>query len=803
MLNLWQDLRYAVRVLGKSPGFTLTTILTLALGIGAATAIFSIADAVLLRPLQFRNQDRLVEVFEDASKIGFPENSPAPANYIDWKQRNHVFADMAASATDNLNLTGVARPQEVIGTRMTVNMLPMLGISPVIGRNFTPEEDQAGFPMVAIISSQIWQQQFGGDPRILDRVIHLNGKPFQVIGVMPPGFTFPRESDVWVPLGLSAGQVNNRGNHWLFIFALLKPHVSLETARTEMRAIARQLSAEHPDTNTDIGAVVIPLRDEFVGDLRVGLYLLLAGVAVVLLIACANIAGLMLARATVAQRETTIRVAIGATRGDLIRQSLAHSLLLAFAGAVAGLALALAAQPFLWRMVPVPLQAWTRTGLDWRVGLFSLAVTTLSALAFGFFGMSRLPSQIHSALRENDRSSTSGRSNLRSGLVIAEIAFGLCVLVASALMVETLWRLNHVPLGFDPDHVLTMRTAVPLAPGSPYDDLRFRFRFYSAVIDRVSHLPGVISAGYTTFHPLSLTNRGGTSGFTIEGHPPLKLGEDNDANHRVISPDYLQTIGVRLIRGRFFSESDGPDSPHVALINEALARQYFPGEEPIGQHIQENGAAWTIVGIVGDTREMSIMRPARAEMYFPYTQDSIFEPRELAVRVVGDPMNYAEAVRKAIWAVDPQQPVAAVMPMRQLVDYEITAPDTEVKLLSFFALVSLLLVAVGIYGLISFSVAQRVREIGLRMALGANRGAILWQFLKSGMGLTAIGLALGMFLSLALAHAMRSLLYGISPDNPTSIGVACLAFVVISFTATFVPARRAASSEPMEALRTE
>lgn len=812
MGSLPQDLRYALRQLRRTPGFTLTSVLTLAIGIGATTALFSLADAVLLRPLQFAHQDRLVEVFEDASWMGFPRNTPAPGNFSEWKQRNHVFEDMAALSSDGVNLTGAGSPDHVPATYVTANLFPLLGVTPIHGRNFLATEDEAEGTKVIIISAGLWQRRFGGDPNVIGRDVKLDLEAYRIVGVMPRGFTFPERSQIWAPLGLSSADLQNHGSHFLHVYARLRPGVSVKTAQADMSAIAHELAVEYPETNTNLGVGLISLRDDFLGDLHLALTLLLAGVGCVLLIACANVAGLMIARATVRQKEIAIRVTLGASGARLFQQAIAESILMALAGAALGLLLTVVALPFLNRLVPLAMAAWTKPVIDWSVATFATLISIISALTFGLLGFAPVRVEITSSLQQGGRSIRGTRNNARRVLVMAEIALALPLLVASGLIIQTVRKLSHVELGFTPDHVLTARTVLSATKGSPYEHFVVRTSFYRQVLQRVGRIPGVGSAGYTSFLPL--TNRGGTNGFAIEGRPPLKAGEFNDANFRLVSPKYFLTMGMYLRAGRLFTEADNNEAPRVAVINHAMARTYWRDEDPVGRRFrlsEQAGsprAGWiTIVGVVDDVRQMGLNLNGRAEMYFPYNQDvtdsEFFYPKDLAVRVEGAPDNYADAIRKAVWSVDSQQPVSDVQPMQQLVSDELVSRNTQLKLFVAFALVSLLLAAIGLYGLIAYTVTQRTQEIGVRMALGARRDHILWLYLGEGARVILIGLAVGFAGSVAVIRALRGLVYGVTDTNPVPLFVSVAVLTTVGALAAYLPARRAALIEPMEALRTE
>jgi len=809
MSTFFADFKYSVRTLQRSPGFAAFAILALALGIGANVAVFSAVDAMLLRPMQFRDASRLVKVFEDGSKIGFPRNTPAPANFADWKARNRVFEDMGALQGQIYAITGDGAPEQVEGNPVTANLFPLLGVAPALGRNFLPEEDRPGGPKVAILSFRLWQQRYGADRSAIGRGIRLDGETYQIVGIMPRGFIFPDRSDIWVPIAFRPDQLSQRSNHYLQVYARLKPGVTLESAQREMAGIGSQLAHEYPATNTLFGAGVVGLREEMLGDIRLGLWVLACGVGCVLLIACANVAGLLLARAAGREREMAVRAALGAGRLRLIRQSMAEALVLSLAGGGVGFLFAMWTIPFLQSLVPKTLAGWSQPQLDWRLLAFAFLVSTVSALVFGATpAVSISEVDLSNSLQRGGRGGIGGRTGLRRGLVISEVAIAVVLSVGAGLLVQTLWTLAHVDLGFRPEGVLTMRTNLPLSAESVYRNFPARAEFYRRVLERVRSIPGVIAAGYTTYLPL--TNRGGTSGFRVEGAPEPTPDQDDDSNHRVISAEYLQNMGVRLRAGRYFTQFDGPEQAPVAIINEAMARQFWPGRDPLGHRFQliRPNAPWiTIVGIVDNVRQMGLDVVGRAEMYFPCTQPAAsvgyYAPRDLAVRVQGDPLGYSAAVWEAIWSVDRNQPVSNVMPMTQFVSEELAARDVEVELLSVFAALALLLAAIGLYGLLAYTVVQRMREIGVRIALGAQPRQVLRATMGEGLRLVLAGLGVGLVGAWALTGAMQKLLYGVKAGDPATFAIAAALLVVVGLLACYVPARRAALVDPMVALRYE
>jgi predicted permease len=808
---LIQDLRFAVRQLRKSPTFTLVALITLAIGIGATTAIFALADAVLLRPLQFANQSRLVQIFEDATKVGFPKNTPAAGNFIAWKERNRSFVDMAATRNTSFNVSA-GTPEKVDGARINANLLSILGVQPALGRGFASEEDRSGGPKVALISAALWQQRFGSDPNILSRDITLNYAPYRIVGVMPHGFTFPEKAQIWVPIQLSSEELQNRNSHNLHVYGLLREGVSLKQANTDLENIAHQLANETPDSNLNLGAYAHPLREEFVGDLKLMLMLLLAGVACVLLISCGNVAGLMMARAAVRNREIAIRAALGASRGRLIQQAIIESVLLALSGSVLGLLLTAAVLPFLSRLVPIAMAAWAKPVIDWRLVVFTTTVSVASALLFGLVGFAPVKINLLAALQQGGRGIQQSRTTLRRVLVGAQIGLALPLLVASCLMVQTVWKLSHQDLGFTADHVLTARTPLAFGNNSPYEKPEARNRFYREVVEGLQRIPGVLSAGYTSFLPL--TNLGGTNSFTIEGQPPRRPGEYNDANVRFVSPNYLQTLEMRLLSGRLLQESDNENAPGAVVITKNTAQKYFHIENPVGRRINfgeetpDKQTIWyTVVGVIEDIHQAGLDKAPRPEMYFPYSQmkdwPDFFYPRDLAVRASGDPSTYSDAVRKVVWSVDPLQPVANIQPMTTWMEDELSPRNIQLQLFAAFGVVSLLLSAIGLYGLLAFTVTQRKQETGVRMALGAQTSDILRLYLVDGVRIIAAGVGFGVAASLITQRLMQSALYGVSDGGLIAIVAGSTVLIIIGLVAVYMPAREASRTEPMEALRTE
>jgi predicted permease len=807
--HLFQDVRFGARMLRKNPGFTFFAVAVLAMGIAANTAIFSIADTVLLRPLPYRDANRLVMVWEDASSYGFPRDTPAPGNFSDWKSRNQVFEDMAATSYGgSFNLTGAGNPEELVGKSVTANLFSLLGVSPALGRDFRPEDDVPGAPRVAILSHGLWVRRFGADPQIAGKEISLNDEKCTVIGVMPRGLQFPnRETELWTPAQFTKEKLANHSSHFLNVIARLKPGVPLETANANLAAIARQLEKEYPDSNAKVGAFAVPLREELAGDVRPAILMLLGAVGFVLLIACANVANLLLARATARRRELAMRLALGATRGRLMKQMLTESLLLAGLAGATGLLLSIWGTRFLASLIPAGIAPPAGSGVDARVLAFTIVVSIATGILFGMIPATRIShlDLVGSMKQGSARSGVgSGGRRLGNALVISEVALAIVLLAGAALMIRSLENLYHLDPGFRADHVLVMRTPLPR---QKYEAFARRTAFYDQVLARVGSLPGVVAAGYTTWVPL--TNEGGATGITIEGRPEPAPGKILIPNTRIVSRDYVRALGMTLVEGRLLDERDAMGAPPVALINQTMARNYWPGENPIGRRFKQGAyqanSPWiTVAGIVGDVHQAGLDVPARAEMYLPYQQQDFgFEPEYLAVRSSGDPLQLAEAVRQQVWAVDKEQPVAGVMPLEDLVGETLAPRRMQALLLGGFAGLALLLAALGIYAVISFGVAQRAQEISVRVAMGAQPRDVLRMILSQGLKLFGIGAALGLAAALALSRALVHLLYGVSPSDPASFAAVTAVLAGVSLLACYVPARRAMRMDPVAGLRNE
>jgi putative ABC transport system permease protein len=807
LADIGHDLRFAARVLLKNPGFTVVAVVALALGIGANSAIFSVVNTVLLRPLPYKDPARLMMVFEDNSKLGYPRDTPAPANYIDWHDQNKVFSAMAAMDQLSLNLTGESEPEKIDGHRVSASFFPLLGVDPQLGRWFSPEEDQPGQNRVVVLSHALWQRRFAGDPGVVGKTITLNGAGFQVVGVMPAGFQFPsREDQFWTPIAFTPQQAARRGSHYLDVVARLKEGVTLEQAQAEMSTIASRLQQQYPQSNTDVGATVVPLQEQLVGDIKPALLVLLGAVGFVLLVACANVANLLLARAAARQKEIATRIALGASRIRLIRQFLTESVLLASLGGVVGLLLSVWGVRVLKAFIPDTISQAKDISIDVKVLLFTLLVSLLTGLVFGLApALQATKFNLNETLKEGGRDSAAGsRGNrIRAALVVAEVAISLVLLVGAGLLINSFLRLRNVDPGFRAENVLTMN--VVLTP-QKYPDLARRAAFYTDVIGRVEALPGVKSA--TVASQIPLTQQGDSSGLLFEGRPDPPAGQPNLAAIRVVGAHYFQTMNVRLLRGRVLTDQDRADSPSVAVISETMARRYWPGDDPMNKRFSfgrpESDTDWvTVVGVVNDVRQFGLDAEVKPQVYMSYQQMDGFVPRYLIVSTSVEPRSVAGSVRGAVWEVDRDQPVSDISTMEDVLSESLARQRFSTILLGVFGAVALVLAAVGIYGVMSYSVAQRTHEIGIRMALGAQPRDVLKLAVGQGLKLVLVGVAIGAAVALALTRVMASLLYGVSATDPVTFVTISLVLVGVALLASFIPARRATKVDPLIALRYE
>ncbi len=816
METFWQDLRYGARMLVKNPGFTLVAILTLALGIGANTAIFSVVNAVLLRPLPFYSSERLLALGQTEAEDRSNLSQFSFRNFADLREQTKAFERLAAYYNNTMTLTGQGEAARLRTTVATADLFPLLGVSPALGRVFLPEEDNAGaggrgYP--AILSWDCWQQHFGGEDGVVGRTITLNGNAYTVAGVMPAKFLFPvqaQPTEVWISTARDNEKTGEgsimveRGYRAWRVVGRLKDSATIQQAQTEADLVASNLATQFPHMNKDVGIKVMPLLEWLVGNLRFTLLLLFGTVGVVLLIACSNVANLLLERAVSRQREITVRVALGASRWRIARQLVTESLMLALAGGTLGSLLAMWSTTLIVSLSPESITRITETRLDARVFVFTAAVSLLTGVLFGLApAISVSPGGLAEALKEGGRS---GAGGLRSGrarnlLVVAEVALALVLLIGAGLLVQTLVRLQNVPLGFDPRNVLTMNVAKS-STGTPEQT----GEFFRQLSDRIRTLPGVVNASVTWQLPLS--GASATTGLEIEGQPPKETASLPVGVLHSAGPGYFRTMGIPLLEGRDFTDRDDMKSAPVIIVNETLAKKFFPAGDAIGKHMtpgfSTTGGAVKreIVGVVGDVKHRSLRGASMYEFYFAQAQMPLTS-MTVVVRTSGDPHALVGAVRKEVQSMDGNAPVFSILTAEEYMARSVASPRFNMTLVAAFAAVALLLTAVGLYGVISFSVSQSTREIGIRLALGAQTSDVLKLVMGQGLVLTLLGVGAGLAAAYLLTRLMSSLLFGVgATDVVTFVGVSLL-LLTVALLACYLPARRASRVDPMVALRYE
>ncbi|MBW4697200.1 MAG: ABC transporter permease [Aphanocapsa lilacina HA4352-LM1] len=806
MQMLLQDGRYGLRMLAGSPGFTVVAVLTLAVVIGANTAIFSVVSAVLLRSLPYAEPERLVQVWETVPRRDQMESSISVPNYLDWREQNRVFERIALYGQAAFNLSSNGRTERLVGAIVSANFFETFGTAPLLGRGFQPQEEKTADSRVAVISYGLWQRRFEASAAVLGKTVTIDSRPYTIVGVMPPGFQFPQgERDIWVPFAFDTDQ--KRGSHSHRAVARLKSGVNLAQASEQINIVALDLARQYPDTNTGRGVALVPLYEELVGDVRPALLVLTGAVAAVLLIGCANVANLLLARAVVRRKEFALRVALGASRSRLVRQLLTESTLLSLFGGACGLVLAYFGVRLLVALSPADLPRAQEIAVDGTVLAFTVAVAFATAFLFGLApALQATRIDCNEALKDGGRTATGGRSRnrLRNLLVVVEVSLALMLLVEAGLLGQSLWRLQSVEPGLNPKNVLTAGIYLPVAK---YRDERQIVDFFDRLLARIRALPGVSSASGIFTLPLSGSSSDGT--FIIEGRPPVGPGQEPSAGYLIVGPDYLQTMGIPLLRGRAFDERDRATSPKVALINETMAQKFWPGEDPVGRRLSIDTPrpapeSWIeIVGIAKDARTLALNKPVRPEMYFPYSQLA-WPFLTLVIRTgTGDPAALGNALREQVKAMDSDQALGEVQTMEAVIAESIEQERFNALLLVLFAAVALVLSGVGLYGVIAYSVTQRTHEIGIRLALGAERGSIVRLVVGQGMAPAIAGVAIGLVAAAALGRLLSSLLFGVSAiDPPTFLGVAAV-LLGVAFLACFLPARRATRVDPMVALRYE
>ena len=823
------DLRFAIRQLLKNPGFTAVAVLTLALGIGANTAIFSVVSSVLLRPLAFKDPDRVVLVWERNVKKGYEMNHVGVATFLDWKAQNKSFESMAAFGLDEaLSLTGEYEPERVTAVPVSANLFGVLGVNPILGRTFRVEEETPGRDQVIILGHGLWQRRFGSDPNLVGKTILLDGRSYLVVGIMPPGFVFPgmtgvlygfffsKPADVWIPLALPAEMLGIRGSHLLEVVARLKPDVSLSQAGAEMDAMMQRISQANPAEVMGDHARVIPLHEQSVGTVRSGLLVLLGAVAFVLLIACANVANLLLARAASRQKEIAVRVALGASRLQIIRQLLTESVLLALLGGALGTLFALWSIDLLVGTVgdtiALTTPGWTDIRIDRGVLGFTLLISLATGVMFGLMpALQSAKPNLNKSLKEGERGSTEGfqRNRLRSLLVVTQIALAMMLLTGAALMLQSFLRLQGVNPGFDVNRVITMQLNLP---ESRYTNQQQRAAFFQRLTERCRSLPGVQFAAATAQLPLS-SDVGNTT-IEVVGRPSLPPGQWEVTDFISVTPEYLGAMQIQLRAGRFINDRDTEESPPVCVINQTTAHRYFGKEDPTGKKLKLgiNNFTPEIVGVVRDVRQRSLdvdslspqlQKLMSSQVYVPYAQTAFWPKMTVVVRTSSAPMALANALRAEVRALDKDLPVSKVRTMETVRGDSIAQPRFRARLIVLFGALAMALATIGIYGVMAYSVARRTHEIGLRMALGAQNADVMKLVLRQGIWLTVTGLALGLAGAFALTRLIVKLLYGVSATDPLTFAVVAGLLFAVALLACWIPARRATRVHPMEALRYE
>jgi len=777
-------------------------VLTLALGIGANTAIFSVVNGVLLRPLPYLESDCLIMIFESNPKGGWPKFSVAPPNFVDWRAQNQVFDNLAAVNGAHYSLTGQDKPERILGARVSASLFKVLGVLPALGRGFTSEDDQHGRHQVAILSQGLWERRFGRDPGILGKTITLDAESYTVVGVMPAGFLFPNaETELWTPIGFAPYELSNRSGHTMTVIGRLKPNITVERADAEMRTIARRLEAQYPESNKGWSVTFVPLLEETVGGSQRTLLVLLGAVGFVLLIACANVANLMLARSAARQKEFVIRAALGAGRIRVIRQLLTESLILASCGGVLGLLMAYWGIDILTLLKPANLPRVQEIKLDGWVLAFTLILSSLTGVVFGL-APALHASKGDQALKEGGRGSSAGvhGNRVRSLLVVSEVALSLVLLISAGLMIRSFFLLRQVDPGFKPDRVLAMDMSLP---NVKYPSVQERVRFVEQLLKRVEVLPGVQSVA--TVFGIPMSEIGGFISLSVEGRLPPALDEPSSAGYHQASPNYFRTLSMPILKGRGFTERDSTNAASVVIVSETLVRKFFPNENPLGQRITVGDGGpnpCEIVGVVCDVKGSGLDAAVDAEMYLPMLQ-RCWGYVELVARTAGDPLAVVNTVREEVWALDKDQPLHNIRTLDQLVTNSVAQCRFAMLLLGIFAGVALVLAGVGIYGMMAYTVTQRTQEIGIRMALGAQTVDMLKLVIGRGMVLAGAGIAVGLPTALGLTRLMSSLLFEIKPTDGMTLSSVVIILAAIAVLACLVPARRAANVDPMEALRYE
>jgi putative ABC transport system permease protein len=802
MNAMLQDITYAIRMLRKNPGFTFAITLTLILGIGANTAIFSVVNAILLRPLPFKYPDRLVRIWGNNVEKGRNQAPISPADFADWRAQNQVFEDIAAYSNWNPNRAD-GETERMAGLRISASLFSVLGVEPALGRTFLAEEDQPKRNQVVMISHGFWQRAFGSDPSVLGKTLTLDGLPHTIVGVMPSDFQFPpgvEKKDLWSPIAFSPNDLSLRGTRYLQVVGRLRQGLTLAQAKSDMENIARQTEQQYPQTNSGWGVAVANLHEELVGDIRSALLIMLGAVGFVLLTACANVTSLLLAKASIRQREMAIRASLGASRARLIRQMLIESVLLSLAGGALGTFLALGGVKLIVAAAPVKLLRVRDVSIDGWVLIFTLVISLLSGMAFGLLpALQASKINLNESLKEGSQSlaGSRGRLRIRNGLVVCEIALALVLLVGAGLMIKSFARLMSVDSGLNPTGVLTAQISLPSARYSTPEQER---AFFRQLLERIEALPGVQHAGITSFLPLGGTNMDWL--FAIEGRPVSDPSEILYAEYRQVSDGYFQAMGTPIIRGRDFSDRDTENTPGVIIINQAFGRRFFANEEPLGKRIGfGKKPVWReIIGVVADVRHFGLDAEPKAEAYVTHLQDP-WPSMAVVVRSTSEINNLAAIIRGEVRVIDKNQPVYNVRSMQELISSSVAPRRLSMLLLSIFSAVALVLAAVGVYSVVAYSVVQRTHEIGVRMALGAQQNDVLKLLVGQGIRLGSAGVILGSLAAFAITRVLSSLLYQVSSTDLTIFISLSLALACIVVLASYLPARRATKIDPAVALR--
>ena len=806
MESLLRDLKFSVRSLLKRPALAIIAIVTLAIGIGANSAIFSVVNALLLKPLPFPDPDRIVALWDKVPSRGVERNEVTVANYLDWRAQNRTFEQLGMYRWWSTNLTGADSPERVQGFQVTPNFLDIVGVKPLLGRGFSGDEDQPGKDAVALLTYSLWQRRFGGDPNIVNKTIETNGVVRTVIGVMPPEFNYPKGAEIYAPLTITPELARNRSNHGYLGIGRLKPGVSLPGARADLDTIASQLERQYPETNTGRGVVIYPILEDTVRMYSTALWVMMAAVGFVLLIACANVANLMLARATGRQREIAVRSALGASRFRIIWQLLTESVLLGVVGGALGILVGYwsvdairAANPGeAARFAP----GWNHLGINPSVLIFTLLLSVVSGVLFGLApAWQRSKPDLNSSLKDGGRQGTTGSHRLRGLLVVSEVALSLMLLISAGLLIRSFLQLVKTDPGFNSDSLLTMNLVLPAAK---YKDEPQRAAFYSELLRRVEALPGVELAAAINHLPLGGNNS--STSFLIEGLPDPPPGQETSGRYRVCTPNYFKAMGIPVLRGRAFTDQDRAGSPPVIIVNETLARKYWPNTDAVGKRMRYTGPLeqnpWMqVVGVAKDVKhEMNL--PITEDFYVPHAQDAWLS-MVLVAKTKVDPAAMAAPIRQQVWSIDKDQPVFDVKTMRDVRAISLTLYSFSSVMLSIFAGVALLLAAIGIYGVMSYAVTQRTQEIGIRMALGARAADVLKLVVRNGMSLAVIGAVVGLAGAYALTRLLASLLVGVTPTDSFTFLTVTFGLLLIALLACYIPARRATKVDPLVALRYE